>query len=194
MYCRRRFIMSPLLYPAIGQVQSNKWKTVPNEDSYDPFVHSFLPCSVWTGVILCQYILPHTSSQRWDCVCPIQNQTKSFVLLLVNIPCYLVQRGIRFDADTLLVMCKKNPKKPNISWSPRRAVQEVCQGVGSTIQKCFRNICCHHPRNSVFDLICDGTSEMNFRIYNYLKKILSLTELVLWLLDLIDSLFHLTYV
>ena len=86
--------------------------------------------------------------------------------------------------------------KPNVSWSPGKAVQEDCQGVDSTIPKSFRNICCHHPRNSVCDLICDGTSEMSFRIYNYLKKIPShfLTELVLWLPNLIDSLFHLIYV
>lgn len=57
--------------------------------------------------------------------------------------------------------------------APERQYRRDSQGVGSIISKCFRNICCHHPRNSVRDLICSGTSEISFRIYNCLKKILS---------------------
>lgn len=53
-----------------------------------------------------------------------------------------------------------------------------------------------HLLSSVCDLICDGTCEISFSIYNYLKRILSafLTEAVLRLPNLINSLLTLTYV
>lgn len=55
------------------------------------------------NVILCQCIPPeHLPQHGTDYVCPLPNQTKSFVLHLVDIPCWLVQRGISFNENGLL--------------------------------------------------------------------------------------------
>lgn len=85
-----------------------------------------------------------------------------------------------------LICIKK--KKKSISWSPGKVVQKYCWVAGFSISKCFRNISCHHPSNSMCDVIRDGKSELSFRLCNYLKQILTyfLTELVLWLPNLVD--------
>lgn len=63
-----------LLDPAIGQVESNKQKTMEDGESYNPFTQSFLPCSLLTGIVLYQYILSQTSLPRWGMFCPKPNQ------------------------------------------------------------------------------------------------------------------------
>lgn len=134
----QRFIMSLLLYPAIRQAQSNKQKALQNGGSCNAFAQfSSSLCLNW-GHFVSIYPPTNISPKMGLCMF-IENQTPNFMLYLVNIPCCVVQRGISFDANTLLAMYKKI----NVSWSPGKAVQEDCQGPGSTLPKSFRNICCH---------------------------------------------------
>lgn len=86
----------------------------------------------------------------------------------------------------LCLICIK--KNNSISWSSGKVVQKYSWVAGFSISKCFRNISCHHPSNSTCDVIRDGKSELSFRLCNYLKQILPyfLTELVLWLPNLVD--------
>lgn len=118
----------------------------------------------------------------------VHSCSPNFMLHLVTISCYVVQRGITFDANTLLAVYKNN----QCFLEPWNGSAGRLAGNRLYTSKKFQE----HLLSSLCDLICDGTFEISCHIYNYLKRILSafLREAMLLLPNWIDSLLTLTCV
>lgn len=100
---QRRSIMSLLLYPTTRQAQSNKQKVLQNWGSCNAFTQlSSLLHLNWNYFV--SVYPPSNISPKMGLCMFIQNQTPNFMLHLVNIPSYVFQRRISFDANTLLAV------------------------------------------------------------------------------------------
>lgn len=134
-----RFTMSLLLCPAIRQAQSNKQKVLQNDGgSCNAFAQFSSSRHLNWGYFVSVYPPTNISPKMGLCMF-IQNQTPNFMLHLGNIPCYVVQRGISFDANTSLAMYKKI----NVSWSPGKAGRSTARDLALHFQEASRNICYH---------------------------------------------------